>query len=456
MELLEIQQHFEDWVSSGKVIGGVAAAFDCNGLTEVVETGVHSRGGTERFKLDHLLYWGSCSKPLTSLAAVMLADRGQLSLNSHLSDCFPEVSFRDSEWADQTSLKDLLCHRSGLIQGGAPVDGPSDKPELTRYVREELSRFPVERADVEHFSYSNAGYTVVGEALQRETHRSFRSLMEGDIFSKLGLPSCRYGLEDEDPLELVGLHMMPVGLSTGRGFNRQGAATLGPGAGVIGSARDLAGLAHFLMCKGSDFLEEMLGEATPTYSETDAYCGLGLLFETIASETFVGHHGEFGNHELKFLFSIDRKIGIVFCYSFADVESNFDVLCTREKLIDAFFGVQHEDKVTQIAGCAGSDNTSDLSVFAGNFARRFELRTATVECTSDLMTLTWNGVRIPLTRVSDRRFVGDLPSGRGDLPWSSSPFWFRPSRTVSVGFPPSHSGGYPLAMINGKPYLRRN
>lgn len=99
----------------------------------------------------------SMTKPVAGTAALMLADEGLLGLDEPVGRYLP--SFRSGA-ADRITVRELLTHRSGFVQGGDPP-GYADQPTLAAAVRLVGEQGPTFEPG-EKFVYSNLNSEVLG------------------------------------------------------------------------------------------------------------------------------------------------------------------------------------------------------------------------------------------------------------------------------------------------------
>ncbi|MEN0066421.1 MAG: serine hydrolase domain-containing protein [Myxococcota bacterium] len=107
----------------------------------------------------------------------------------------------DPSWHDVT-LEDLALHRSGAVDNlpasrpdlweGLWVRDGADDRSTRAWFAEELLGQPAERPGGD-FAYSNAGYILLGAALERTADRSWEDLMTTHLFEPLEMASCGFG-----------------------------------------------------------------------------------------------------------------------------------------------------------------------------------------------------------------------------------------------------------------------
>ena len=146
---------------------------------------------------------GSCTKAMTATLAATYVDDGLLTWDSTLKELFPEIPMHPSY--EDVTIAMLLSHHGGtwsslaahpetwsaMWQDGNVVE------QRFRMVEDVLAEEPEVQPD-STFLYSNAGYIIVGVALEGLTDQSWEELMEERIFAPLGMNSCGFGGQDPD------------------------------------------------------------------------------------------------------------------------------------------------------------------------------------------------------------------------------------------------------------------
>jgi CubicO group peptidase (beta-lactamase class C family) len=133
---------------------------------------------------DTLFAIGSSSKAFTAMAAVMSADEGKLSLDDSPKKFLPYFTLSDPDAAAKVTLRDLLCHRSGLNRTDlAMVTGVLNREELIRVVG--MAK-PTAKLG-EKFQYQNIMYTAAGEAVARAQKSTWDKVVAEKIFKPLGM-----------------------------------------------------------------------------------------------------------------------------------------------------------------------------------------------------------------------------------------------------------------------------
>ena len=132
----------------------------------------------------------SLTKPFTGLTVARLIEEGQVRLDDTLDrffDGFPN--------GDRITVGQLLSHTSGIPDwwmGGLPASTPenwtlSGTPHRYLMQMERPSLF----APGTQYAYSNSGYVLLGEIVERISGRSYAAYLEETITAPLGLRATR-------------------------------------------------------------------------------------------------------------------------------------------------------------------------------------------------------------------------------------------------------------------------
>jgi CubicO group peptidase (beta-lactamase class C family) len=136
----------------------------------------------------------SCSKTVTGAAIMQFVDAGRLDINLPVTTCLPDFQLVDPRYS-QITIRHLLGHQSGL-PGLNLADSASewydpwlDDDALRRYVIEHLrdTHVTLSFAPGEGWDYSNVGYSVLGEVIQRLSGELFEDYCANHLFQPLGM-----------------------------------------------------------------------------------------------------------------------------------------------------------------------------------------------------------------------------------------------------------------------------
>jgi CubicO group peptidase (beta-lactamase class C family) len=126
----------------------------------------------------------SVTKQFTSMSILQLIAKGELSLETTLIDTFPDFP----EYGKNITIKHLLQHTSGLQD----YEGLEDKDRVAQLKDKDVLQT---MKDVDHgyfipgdeHRYSNSGYGVLTQIIEKITGMPFREYLQVNIFTPLGM-----------------------------------------------------------------------------------------------------------------------------------------------------------------------------------------------------------------------------------------------------------------------------
>ncbi len=136
---------------------------------------------------DTVFYVGSVSKQFTAAAVALLALDGEISLDDDIREYFPEMPVYDRP----ITVRHLVHHTSGLrdiytlmaLAGLRLEDVFSDEAAIALIAAQQQTNFP----PGDEYLYSNSGYFLLAQLVERVTGRPLREYAEEKIFAPLGM-----------------------------------------------------------------------------------------------------------------------------------------------------------------------------------------------------------------------------------------------------------------------------
>ncbi|MDA1163511.1 MAG: serine hydrolase [Planctomycetota bacterium] len=175
-------------ISSATMIAGRGEA-----LVQPQFFGRQTLNGEEPLRDDALFLVASITKPIVASAALLLVERGQLTLPDKVTDYIPEFSRNGKSGV---RLRHLLTHTSGLPDMlPNNVELRKQHSPLSAFVDETCEvelEFPVGRA----VRYQSMGLAILGEIIQRVSGVSCAEFVRREIFEPLGMVDSWLGLPE--------------------------------------------------------------------------------------------------------------------------------------------------------------------------------------------------------------------------------------------------------------------
>jgi len=201
----------------------------------------------ELMTTDTIFDIASLTKIFTATAVVQLAERGLIRINTLVSTYIPEFGKNNKE---KITLEQLLIHSSGFI-----ADNPvQDYAQGYEKAFENIYNLSPLHEPGTQFIYSDVGYIVLGELIQRISGKTLQEFMRENIFEKLGMHETIF-----NPQEYLFPRVAPTEYRNNiliRGQVHDPRAHLLDGiaghAGLFSTARDLAKFCYLFLDKNLD------------------------------------------------------------------------------------------------------------------------------------------------------------------------------------------------------------
>jgi len=201
--LTAVERFANDWVSGDRIPGATVSVFDLEG-TAASAFGARDLRRNEPATPETLLGIGSCTKSITGVAVLQLAEAGELAVNDPVSNYVD--AYEDSP-GEPITVRELLTHSSGLPSDGmataligrmigmesmaVPLSSAAD---FRRHVEGSLD----ERATHldEPFFYYNSGFTILGEIIEELSGQPYAEYVTEHILDPLGMDNSTFYRED--------------------------------------------------------------------------------------------------------------------------------------------------------------------------------------------------------------------------------------------------------------------
>lgn len=144
---------------------------------------------------DTLYCIGSCSKVVSTVAIMLLVDRGLVDLDQPLVTYLPDFKMASPDYT-RITVRMLLSHSSGLPGADYRVAFLQDfhADLVAQQTLATLSMARLKHAPGEMATYCNDGFTLLEPLVQQVTGRSFTQFVTDDVLAPLGMHNSRYSL----------------------------------------------------------------------------------------------------------------------------------------------------------------------------------------------------------------------------------------------------------------------
>lgn len=267
----------------------------------------------------------SVSKQFTAASALLLLDRGQLTLDDPLTRFFPGFH----EYGQHITVRNLLQHRSGLpdyedlIPAGTSLQ-LQDQNVLNLLMQTRAALFePGSR-----FKYSNSGYVLLGLIVEVVSDQPFDRFVKMQIFEPPGMDGSLLPMPGRHEVERRALgHVRKDGAWV---VGDQGVTTALRGDGTVySSLNDLVRWINALDAKQllSEEAYRLMYTAAPAPERNGGY-GCGWVIDTYRDESRVYHNGETRGFRLGLHRFPERRAAVVVLQNYSRPEA-MNTLCEK-------------------------------------------------------------------------------------------------------------------------------
>ena len=363
----------QGYVDNGKIPGALTMIAREGRLVHFEKFGTQDVATAKSIEFDTIFRIYSMTKPITSIAVMMLYEEGHFQLGTPVSEFIP--AFKDMQvytegGADivdaetKMTIKHLLTHASGLIYGGDGEHPINQQYRDANYYRGDLAYMAQELGKIPLFCHPGSAWNygmstdVLGYLVEVVSGMPFAEFLKTRIFNPLGMHDTAFSVPDEktdrymtlyEPAEDGGIQVIEnAPVSSGPlSFFHSG------GAGLQSTAADYLRFCQMLLNDGELDGERLLGRKTVELIRINHVsddwqplertgCGFGLGFAVVTDVAETHSLGSLGTYSWGGLASttfwidpLEELIGILMTQLIGDspFHAQFRVL-TYQSIVD--------------------------------------------------------------------------------------------------------------------------
>lgn len=348
-------------------------SFDVPGIAVcIIKDGkvIHSKGYgvrslNTRQPVDENTLFGiaSNSKAFTTAALGMLVDEGKINWDDKVRKYIPEFKLYDPYVTEEFTVRDLLCHRSGMGLGAGDLMFFPDSSDFTiPDILHNLQFLKPVTSFRSTYAYDNNLYIVAGEVVARVSGMSWEDFIEKKILQPLGMThsaACYDRLHDTsdviDGHSNVEGKVMVIARSRSKVDHAAG--------GIYSSIADLSKWVQLHLAGGKYgdgqqlFSPAVLNErwspqtviavgGPGTYNTHFAAYALGFLVNDVKGYKQISHTGGLEGMVTQITMIPELQLGIIVL---TNQEESVAFSAITNQIKDAYFGITGTDRVTQYA-----------------------------------------------------------------------------------------------------------
>jgi len=198
-----IEKAMKDWETPGLAIAIVKE----DKVVFAKGYGVRKMGETARVTEKTIFGCASTTKAMAASCIGMLVDDGKLSWDDPVTKHLPWFQLYDPYVTRELTVRDLLCHRSGLARGDMIwYQSPYDRKEVVKRVRYLKPSWSLRS----HYGYQNIMYITAGEVVEAVAGKSWDEFIKERLFKPLGMTSTTTSTKELSRFEDVATHHVKI------------------------------------------------------------------------------------------------------------------------------------------------------------------------------------------------------------------------------------------------------
>ncbi len=206
--------------------------------------------------VDTVFDLASLTKPTATATSIMiLVERGKVDIDARASKYVPELAK-----LPPFTLRHLLTHTSGLPPITPMSDWSTDRAEVMK----RIGALTLKSQPGEKFMYSDVGFVVLQEIVERTSGKSLATFAAEEIFQPLGMKDTGFLPPAEIRARAAPTEQRDGGFMQGEVHDPRAFALGGVSgnAGVFSTARDMSRFAQAMLSKGAFGGKRLLSEKT--------------------------------------------------------------------------------------------------------------------------------------------------------------------------------------------------
>ena len=380
----------------------------------------------------------SITKTFTATALALLVDEGRLDWTKPVRDYIPEFRLHDAIATERVTVRDLLCHHSGLPRHDwIWIPGDLKPTEMMTALRHLEPARDIRTA----FQYNNLAYNAAGLVAERISGLSYEAFVRTRLTDRLKMP-VSFSAEEYAAADNAAVPYLVERDDERRRGKFFPITTTAAGA-LTTSIEAIANWMKFLLAEGEFAGERLLSptliremqtprvhESAPEFEEFgDGHYGLGFRSTTYHGERVVGHSGGWLGWSTLMRLIPARNIGIavftntggnplpsIFINRIHDHVSGNAPVPWLDRLRDmrrkALAQQKSDDAARPTARKLNTRPSHDLADFCGTYEHPAYGRVVITQ-NGDSLHWAWRGTRAPLSHRHYDSF--QLPYVFGEL-----------------------------------------
>ncbi len=352
LDYTELDGYLKEKMDQWKVPGMAVGIVENGEVTYIGELGLRDIKNNLPVTRYTMFPVGSATKSFTAAAAAILVDEGKLDWDTPVKNYLPDFEMFDKFATERMTVRDMLCHRTGLPRHEFMHLNSS-------FTREEivgrLLYLETNKDFRTAWQYSNHMYACAGYLLGVIAGTSWEDCIKTRIFEPLGLENCNFSVEEMKRYQDFSLPYAMMGPEAGQ-INYGKIDAMGPAGAINANLMDMLEWIKLQLGQGRAgekqiisagnvaqmHTQHMFGRVMPwSFPEVQASAyGMGWFIDIYRGRKLVQHGGNIDGFSSLIGFLPDEKLGIVIL---SNLNSNFLNEGLLYAVADRFLGYEDCD-----------------------------------------------------------------------------------------------------------------
>ncbi len=182
-----LDKRYEKIMKKNKVVGTSVAIYENGNIQFAKGYGYADKEANMLASAKTEFKVGSITKVFTCFGIMLLHEQGKLDINKSIVHYIPEIAIEHYQEGPATLIiKDIMSHNSGLPSD--IVNGMfSETPPSFDWTIEKLNQHYMSSQPHYLMSYSNLGYGLLGELIERVSGKRYTDFMKEAVFNPIGM-----------------------------------------------------------------------------------------------------------------------------------------------------------------------------------------------------------------------------------------------------------------------------
>ncbi len=263
----------------------------------------------------------SISKTFTAVALMQLAERGKINLDDRIEKYIPWFKAKSKNFdSHNITIRQVLSHTAGVFRDGNTPQWATDNFPDIGEIKKAISSKTVVFENLTRFKYSNFGFALLGEVIQKASGMPYGKYVSTHIIKKLGMERTAPDLTVQNEKWLAKGYPRPIPNTPREVFRHAVTNAYASATGFLSNVPDLAKYLSALSLKrklvkelvGREAKKEMMRKywATDDALKGESY-GLGFAVYEIEKRKIIGHGGGFAGFITMIALDVENDIGVI-------------------------------------------------------------------------------------------------------------------------------------------------